>query len=291
MAKFSKRLPANIEGNFFVDATCINCDTCRQLAPSTFLEHREHAAVYRQPAQEQEQLAAYRALLACPVGSIGTQKNDKSIMGRAKESFPLPLEDDVFYNGFNSDKSFGANSYFIRHPEGNWLVDSPRYTSHLVKAFQRMGGIQYIFLSHEDDIGDAGAYARQFQAKRLIHQADAAAVPEAEMIVEGEDPVEVKSNFLLIPVPGHTPGSMSLLYKSRYLFTGDHLWWDRDGQRLLSPRVYLWNEKQLLTSIQRLLPYEFEWVLPGHGDRVFLPSADMKDAVQELLHHRKTVRA
>jgi len=29
MADVAKRLSTNIDGNFFVDATCINCDTCR----------------------------------------------------------------------------------------------------------------------------------------------------------------------------------------------------------------------------------------------------------------------
>jgi glyoxylase-like metal-dependent hydrolase (beta-lactamase superfamily II)/ferredoxin len=274
-----------------VDSTCINCDTCRQLAPSTFLEQQEHAAVQNQPVQEQEHFKAYRALLACPVGSIGAQQQDTSLLHQAKESFPQQLDGDVFYNGFNSDKSFGANSYFIRHPEGNWLIDSPRFLGHLVKAFQTMGGIRYIFLTHEDDIADAEKYARHFQAKRLIHQADAGAVPDAEIIVNGDAPIEKASGFHLIPVPGHTPGSMALLYHNKYLFTGDHLWWDREGQRLQSPCVYIWNERLLLNSIQRLLPYEIEWVLPGHGDRVSLPSPMMKKELQKLLHQRKHVRA
>ena len=39
----------------------------------------------------------------------------------------------VYYCGFNSPKSFGGNSYFIEHPEGNWLVDSPKFLPQLVK--------------------------------------------------------------------------------------------------------------------------------------------------------------
>jgi hypothetical protein len=34
MANIKKRLAANVAGNFYVDATCINRDTCRQLARS-----------------------------------------------------------------------------------------------------------------------------------------------------------------------------------------------------------------------------------------------------------------
>ena len=69
MANAAKRLPTNVPGNFFVDSTCINCDTCRQLAPTTFLEEEEYSSVYHQPEPGREELESYQALLACPVGS------------------------------------------------------------------------------------------------------------------------------------------------------------------------------------------------------------------------------
>ena len=37
MANFNKRVPENVPGEFFVDFTCIDCDTCRQLAPDSDL--------------------------------------------------------------------------------------------------------------------------------------------------------------------------------------------------------------------------------------------------------------
>jgi hypothetical protein len=44
MADYKKRVPNNLAGKFFVDSTCINCDTCRQLAPDR-KGFRELAAV------------------------------------------------------------------------------------------------------------------------------------------------------------------------------------------------------------------------------------------------------
>ena len=286
MADATKRLPANISGNFFVDATCINCDTCRQLAPKSFVENGEYSSVYRQPEREAERYQAYQALLACPVGSIGALVPEKAIMRAATESFPMLIEDDVFYNGFNSEKSFGANSYFIRHPDGNWLVDAPRYMKKLVDAFERMGGIAYIFLTHEDDIGDAPRYAKHFGAKRIIHHADADAQPDAEWIIDGLDTVEASPDFRIIPVPGHTDGSMALLHRNRYLFTGDHMAWDREINGLRLATVYVWKESALRRSAERLLEYPFEWVLPGHGDRVHLPADRMKGELRILLARR-----
>jgi len=286
MANKSKRLANNVGDNFFVDSTCINCDTCRQLAPATFAENDDFSSVYRQPVGDAEVHAAYQALVACPVGSIGTLQGDKAQMQQAVASFPLELDTHIYYNGFNSEKSFGANSYFLRHPDGNWLIDSPRYVRHLVAAFERMGGIKYIFLTHEDDVADAGRYAAQFGATRIIHSADADAEPGAEWIIEGMDPVVVGPEFRIIPVPGHTQGSIALLYADRYLFTGDHMGWDRDVNGLRLATVYVWNEEILRRSTARLLDHRFEWVLPGHADRIHLPAARMKQELQRLLDRR-----
>ena len=286
MANQKKKLSTNVEGNFYVDSTCINCDTCRQVAPATFAEQGDYSTVYRQPATEQEQGAAYRALLACPVGSIGAARREKARLQAAMESFPLRLDGGVYYNGFNSEKSFGANSYFIEHQDGNWLIDSPRYVRHLVEAFHRMGGVRYIFLSHEDDVADAARYAREFRAVRIIHEADAEAMPGAEWVVPGSGPVRAAPDFQLIPVPGHTPGSMALLYDERFLFTGDHLWWDPESGTLEAPQRLVWSERHLHESIATLLEVRFEWVLAGHGDLIRLPVADMHAHLRALLGRR-----
>ncbi len=288
MADPKKRLDTNVAGNFFVDATCINCDTCRQLAPRSFEEVGEFSAVTTQPDGDERLRQAYQALLACPVGSIGTERGDKARLKEAMSSFPLLLDGGVYYCGFNSEKSFGANSYLIQHPDGNWLIDSPRYIKHLVDAFERMGGIRYIFLTHEDDVADAAQYAARFGASRIIHRADAEAVPDAEWIVDGLETLSLAPQFDLIPVPGHTPGSCALLYDQRYLFTGDHLWWDPETRSLEAPRRLVWRSRAMAQSIEKLLDYRFEWVLAGHGDRIHLSPAEMTSALQHLVERRAT---
>src|SRR5579885_2900362 len=123
MADVRKKVPENAAGEFFVDSTCIDCDTCRQLAPAVFAEAAQYSYVHSQPADEHEARTAIRALLACPVGAIGGSHrvNARPVM----DDFPLPLDGPVYYCGFSSPDSYGASSYFIRHPEGNWLIDSP----------------------------------------------------------------------------------------------------------------------------------------------------------------------
>ena len=291
MADPKKRLDSNVAGTFFVDATCINCDTCRQLAPHSFEELGEFSAVTTQPNGMEQVHQAYQALLACPVGSIGSEERDAAALKRARDSFPLELEGGVHYCGFNSEKSFGANSFFVEHPDGNWLIDSPRYMKHLVESFERKGGIARIFLTHRDDVADAGRYAEHFGAMRIIHSGDANSVPGADTVIEGLNAVPLALDCVAIPVPGHTPGSMSLLYKNRFLFTGDHLWWDPAKRQLAAPQRLVWRKNVLIASLRKLLDYSFEWVLAGHGDRIYLPAEQMREELLALVKRRQAAVA
>ena len=49
MADRRNAVHENVDGPFFVDTTCIDCDTCRQLAPDTFGETGEFSFVKAQP--------------------------------------------------------------------------------------------------------------------------------------------------------------------------------------------------------------------------------------------------
>jgi glyoxylase-like metal-dependent hydrolase (beta-lactamase superfamily II) len=61
---------------------------------------------------------------------------------------------------------------------------------------------------------------------------------------------------------------MALLYRQKFLFTGDHLWWSEPSSRLHASRSvawYSWAEQR--RSLEKLLSFRFVWVLPGHGGR------------------------
>jgi len=274
MADPKRRLSANTPGDFFVDETCIDCGTCRELAPDTFGDLSTSAYVYAQPSTPQEVRRALQAVVCCPTGSIGSGRHAAKV---ALGDFPMPITSDVFYCGFNAEASYGAHSYFVRHPEGNWLIDSPKYLPRLVSWLAANEGIRYIFLSHQDDVADAVKYAARFGATRIIHRADSHAQPGAEVLVEGYDPLLVGEQFTVVPVPGHTEGSCALLYDNRILFTGDHLWWNALQQRLAISREVCWYSwEEQAKSVARLQDYRFEWVLPGHGRRVHLASERMR---------------
>jgi glyoxylase-like metal-dependent hydrolase (beta-lactamase superfamily II)/ferredoxin len=281
MANPKKRVPENVPGVFFVDSTCIDCDACRQIAPAVFGEAAETSFVKAQPVASAERRQALQALLACPTGSIGRLGDDdvKAVM----KDFPLAIEGPVYYCGYNSPKSYGGNSYFIRHPAGNWLIDSPKFVTPLVQRLEALGGIAHIFLTHRDDVADAQRYAEHFGSRRIIHRDELSSQPGAEVVLGGEGSWELAPGFLAIPTPGHTKGHCVLLFNERFLFTGDHLDWDRDTQQLSASEDYCWYSwPQQAESVGRLAAYRFEWVLPGQGRRVHLPAAEMRQQVERL---------
>src|SRR5215203_1174098 len=153
MANLQQRLPENVPGDFFVDSTCIDCDTCSQLAPTVFRDHGEQCSVHHQPENEYETRLAMMALVSCPSGSIGaTEKHDAHV---GIDSFPMLVDENVFFCGFTAEASFGGWSYLITRPAaqgGNVLIDSPRFASQLVKRIDRMGGVASMLLTHKDDI-------------------------------------------------------------------------------------------------------------------------------------------
>jgi glyoxylase-like metal-dependent hydrolase (beta-lactamase superfamily II)/ferredoxin len=277
MALVELRHAENVPGDFFVDTTCIDCDLCRQIAPETFSDIGDQSVVSRQPRTPEQEMAALKALVTCPTASIGAlgSHDVKSAVG----AYPELIEGDVYFCGFASESSFGASSYLIRRPEGNVLVDSPRFTRPLAKRVAEMGGVKWMFLTHRDDVADHARWASYFEAARIIHRDDQTrSTADVERTIAGREPVALADDLIIVPTPGHTRGHAVLLYGDRYLFSGDHLWWSPTYRSLhASWNVcwYSWTEQT--RSMERLLDYQFEWVLPGHGRRAHLSAAEMRE--------------
>ena len=66
MANPRKRVPENVPGDLFVDSTCIDCDACRQIAPSVFGEAADTSFVKAQPVSNDDRRQALRALCPAP---------------------------------------------------------------------------------------------------------------------------------------------------------------------------------------------------------------------------------
>lgn len=79
MADPHDRVPENVEGRFYVDRTCIDCELCREKAPASFTRQDDqgYSFVFHQPQTDEEIAACQAAMDECPVEAIGHHDQDE----------------------------------------------------------------------------------------------------------------------------------------------------------------------------------------------------------------------
>ena len=286
MARIDQRHPSNAVGAWFVDTRCIDCGTCRELVPELFASVADQSVVAAQPRGPDDEGRAWLAAGACPTQSIGRTPRT----ARPPRLFPLHVDGPVYDLGHTSEDSFGSTSYLVARPNGNLMVDSPRFTRALTGPLDEAGGLGHVLLTHRDDVADALRWADRYGARVWVHEADARAAPGATDVLRGTDPATVAPGVVALPVPGHTRGSVVFAVDKTWLFTGDSLAWSPERGDLTAFRDacwYSWAEQaRSLARLATTTP--FSWVLPGHGARTGL---DPDDARRRLLRLVERMRA
>lgn len=271
----------NAPGEWYVDTRCINCAAAQDIAPGLIVERDGQSVFARQPTTPEQVIAAWRARLLCPTASVRTETHAAA----PPDLFPQPIADGVERLGYNARSSWGAHSFLLRRADGNAMVDSPRWTRAVVDALAARGGLAHVLLTHRDDVADAERYARHFGARVWIHEDDRVAAPCATDLIRGRAPTAIADGLLVIPLPGHTIGSVAYLFDHRCLFTGDSLAWSVEDDDLVAWKdVCWWSWPDQLASLRRLLDYSFEWVLAGHGASQRRPPAEMHARLAALIH-------
>ena len=73
MADPTDKVADNVDGVFYVDSNCIDCDLCRQTAPDNFERNEDegYTFVSKQPDGDEEEQAMRDSIEECPVEAIG----------------------------------------------------------------------------------------------------------------------------------------------------------------------------------------------------------------------------
>lgn len=280
----------NVAGEFYIDHTCIDCDTCRWMDPATYDRVGDMSAVVRQPQTPEEREKAMQALITCPTFSIHARQQSSEVRA-VVDGMPMPVAGcpNIYHCGFSSKDSFGSTSYFIVRESGNVLVDSPRFDKHLLKQIQSMGGAKYHFLTHQDDVAGHDKWHEALGTERIIHNTEtnsSQGTDAVEVQLEGEGPWQLpdgSEDIELIHTPGHTDGSVVLLYKpSSTLFSGDHMGVSRRLGRLAVFTTYSSDPALQARSVEKLKQYDFLHVLPGHGRRAHFKDAEDREQQIQL---------
>lgn len=307
-----ERRSQNIAGDVFVDTSCIDCDTCRWLAPKTFRHESGQSAVYSQPEGPEERKLALAAAVACPTGSIRTETPTPE-MKDAQLMFPMPMNDEgtVYYLGFTSPDTFAASSWLCISPTANLMIDIPRYNSGLARRIEKIieqrgrpgSRLDYIVMSHKDDVAGHAKWAERFTGvPRMIHKTecndyqgtDACEIKLTLGDEKNDDRMRLTDDIEILHVPGHTWGSIAVLDRhSQSLFTGDHLFYSpKLGHLFGSTRFisYSWREVQRSTS--KLTEEPFLHLYPGHGRAFhFVDANDRREVLRKTVEKMSKARA
>ena len=255
--------PSNAPGPWFVDTRCIRCDSARNWAPGLIgMDAAGRSFVTGQPTGEEEQAALWRAAAACPTKSIGNRDQLREPVG----VFPHQMTDGVFALGNNALSSFAAHSFLVTRPDGNLMIDSPRFSRTLAEGVDALGGIAHVLLSHRDDVADADRWAERYGARVWIGEADADEAPYATDVTVGDRVTVVSPGVVSIPAPGHTRGHVLYHVDDRCLFTGDTLHWNhRRGEFDVFPKQTFFSWAVLADTMDLIATLSVEWVFAGHG--------------------------
>lgn len=73
MADNTDKVEGSVDGQFYVDSNCIDCDLCRQTAPNNFERNEDEGFTFvnKQPENDDEEQACRDAMEECPTEAIG----------------------------------------------------------------------------------------------------------------------------------------------------------------------------------------------------------------------------
>lgn len=187
-----------------------------------------------------------------------------------------------------------TNVYLLMDGEEAALVD-PGGTSAALELALAQVRLRYIFLTHGHF--DHADYAELFRARTgaslLYHPAEKTTFwvlgrtppPLDRALAEGDRLPLGQEEFLVWHLPGHSPGSVALLWeKGKTVFVGDVLFAGSVGRTDLPGGS--WEE--LSRSLARLLTLDEGWrILPGHGPATDLSQEKERNPfLRELVHGR-----
>jgi hydroxyacylglutathione hydrolase len=181
------------------------------------------------------------------------------------------------------------NAYILSKRNGSAVVIDPGEDAEQIVSYTQNHGLKVVGIvnthAHYDHVGSVEDLRAAHSAKFYLHSGDAKLLTQAnfyQRIFGGSrkikiPPIDVdlapsevvrvgEFEFKILPTPGHTEGSVSLLIENM-IFTGDLILFDKIGRSDLPGG----NASKLAASVQSVLRLSDKIMLfPGHGKPVRL---------------------
>lgn len=156
MASPLRRRAENAAGELFVDDSCIDCDACRWIAPSTFDRAGEQSRVRAQPRTDEERADALAALVACPTRSIGIDpRASRGSMGEGARAAAGAVDSVVAEDGARGASSLARGA---RVPNGSSEGSAGRTAANDVRDAARAFPRRYAGNAHHCGFHDEATF-------------------------------------------------------------------------------------------------------------------------------------
>jgi glyoxylase-like metal-dependent hydrolase (beta-lactamase superfamily II) len=176
------------------------------------------------------------------------------------------LDGIVMWSWPSPPHGYDFNGYFIRHPEGNVVVDPVEPADGVLELLAREG-VARVVLTNRNHARRASLVRERTGARVAIHPADAehARTQGAEI----DDVLAVGGRvgpFTVVGVPGKSPGEVALHWpERRLLVVGDAVIGNPPGALSLLRERVMDDPALLRASVRALAALDLETLLVGDG--------------------------
>lgn len=181
-----------------------------------------------------------------------------------------------------------VGSYLIEEEEFVLLFDGPMQLTEENEDFiLGFGKPLKVLLSHGPTAGDSAKLQKNHKAEIYLHAADAAnewLTVKPDVLFESTP--DFGKNLTVIPMPGHSPGSVALLdRRNRILFTGDAV----AGTKNSTVYNFVRHDSsddvgERLRSVKKTLALDFDSIHPFHYSPIV---GNAKRALREFIENQK----
>ena len=215
---------------------------------------------------------------------------------------PEGLNDKVWFVGFHNENTFGATPYIVQGKDVRSggavtvMVDTPRYCKGAIRSIESIcgeAGPDYLFITHVDDSAGHLEWRQNYpNMKRIFHSGDLGehnwigdhSLEHVEILLESQDDAQDRKlrawtldgklieenefrdrSFAILHTPGHSPGSISLLFENSILFTGDTLAFSSRENGMSGFPRYGHDLKRQSLTLKALSDLSWKVIAPGHG--------------------------
>ncbi len=175
-------------------------------------------------------------------------------------------------------ETLGGTAYFLAHPHGNILIDSPAWTPE-TQDFLQAKGIRWLFISHRGNMGKQVLAMQQALGCDVVVQEQEAYLLPGVPLTSFRQEFDFGHGVQAIWTAGHSPGTACLYSPDRtipcpqanpsggILFTGRHLLPDRQGNPvpLRTAKTFHWPRqvRQVQALRDRFTPSTLQHICPG----------------------------